>query len=136
MWKCEPHVRMTNPLFTAAFHTNTRSSTRPQFQPTRRTTRLGPSPFPDRPMFVGVLGIQRAQSRTRNILEMVQKPSVIIQLVQPQPPGREEASLEDRGTHLRHSSSCHCPPSLRCASVEPNRPGAYGAPRSSRRLSA
>ena len=39
-------------------------------------------------------------------------------------------------THLRHSSSFHRPPSLRCASVEPDRPGAYGAPGSSRRLSA
>jgi hypothetical protein len=46
------------------------------------------------------------------------------------------ASLEDRSTHLRHSSSFHRPPSLRCASVEPDRPGAYGAPGSSRRLSA
>ena len=39
-------------------------------------------------------------------------------------------------THLRHSSSFHHPPSLRCASVEPDKPGAYGAPGSSRRLSA
>ena len=44
--------------------------------------------------------------------------------------------VEDRGTHLGHSSSFHRPPSLRCASVEPDRPGVYGAPRSSRRLSA
>jgi len=38
--------------------------------------------------------------------------------------------------NLRHSSNFHRPPSLRCASVAPARPGAYGAPGSSRRLSA
>ena len=36
--------------------------------------------------------------------------------------------VEDRGTHLRHSSSFYRPPSLRSASVEPDRPA--------RRLSA
>ena len=44
--------------------------------------------------------------------------------------------VEDRGTHLRHSSSFHHPPSLCCASVEPDRPDVYGTPGRSRRLRA
>ena len=53
-----------------------------------------------------------------------------------QPSGRERASFEDYCTHLRHPSSLHRHPSLSCASVEPDRPGAYGTPGSSLRLSA
>ena len=106
-------------------------------QPTRRTTQLGRSPPADRPIFVGVLCVQRAPSRTchiHGIKVYIRKSAGARQLVQP--PGREDASLEDRGTHLRHSSCFHRPPSLRPASVEPDKPGAHGAPGSSRRLSA
>jgi hypothetical protein len=52
------------------------------------------------------------------------------------PSRRASSQPRNRNTHLRHSSSFHRPPSLRCASAEPDRPGAYGAPGSSRRLSA
>ena len=123
------YARTTTPFFTTACHLDTRSS-RPHLQPTLQTTQLGPSPLPNRPMFVAVLCAQRAPSRTCNIHSIrvwgAEKASVV----------RGYCSLDDRGTHLRHSSSFHRPPSLRCASVELDIPGAYGAPGSSRRLSA
>ena len=120
------HVRTTNPTFHNRLPPpNTRSPPQSHLQLTRQTTRLKSSPLPDRSMFVGVLCVQRAPSRICNIHGIrvgKRKPPAVSQPAQPR--GREEASLEARMTHLRHSSSFHRPPSLRCASVEPDRPGA------------